>query len=441
MSHDQSADGHIARVDTDATMSMQSDKFTRRTSVVSNMIGSSLRKRLSKRQAKDDLHSTSPSSDEASSRGSTPSSEVAGANIIPPPPARDSTIRRVSPSDASINSYKSRTPAAVAPATVTRSYKAPATVGNSTISCEQYDYDYESDSGAAYSNTAPTTPGLEKADPVLIAGGNFHVLTGSRTRRTGKRNHSVELLPKDVISKTGEQLLGLTALPVMDRRTRSKERREERADSGSGEAGQAQKKEDEVVKPRGMPRAVTGSVRKLEVKSRTPSPGYEVEIEDADAGLTGPPELTQVIDFAERGMSLSLETTALPVRTHTSTSYSPEHSPEQTTSPSSHFSPPVRSSVKRRIGSTSTLEAGPMIVSPPPYDPGAQSYYQWISSIGSTSRPSEPWGWTKRWTCCSCEAHTIVEQSNCASLSCGHVRCGLMCKVIHGSGAPRQSLH
>ncbi|KAK5744988.1 hypothetical protein LTR17_001739 [Elasticomyces elasticus] len=439
MSHDQSADGHIACVDTDATMSIQSEEPMKRISVVSNMISSSLRKRLSKRQAKDDLRSPSPSSDEASSRGSTPSSENAGANSIPPPPARDSTIRRVSPSDASINSYKSRTPAAVAPATVTRSYKAPAISGISTPSIEQYDYDYESDSGAAYSNTAPTTPGLEKADPVLIAGGNFHLLTGSRTRPTGKRNHSVELLPKDIISKTGEQLLGLTALPVMDRRTRSKERREERADSGSGEAGQVQ--ENEVVKPRGMPRAVTGTVRKLDVKSRSPSPGYEIEIEDADTGLTGPPELTQVIDFAERGKLLSLETTALPVRTHTSTSYSPEHSPEQTTSPNSHFSLPVRSTTKRRIGSTPPSEAGPLVVSPPPYDPGAQSYYQWISSIGMTSRPSEPWGWTKRWTCCSCEAHTIVEQSNCASLSCGHVRCELMCKVVHGSGAARQSLH
>ncbi|KAK5687116.1 hypothetical protein LTS10_001253 [Elasticomyces elasticus] len=411
-----------------------------------NMISSSLRKRLSKRQAKDDLRSPSPSSDEASSRGSTPSSEIAGANTIPLPPARDSTIRRVSPSDANINSYRSRTPAAVAPATVTRSYKAPATSGVSIPSIEQYDYDYESDSGAAYSNTAPTTPGLEKADPVLIAGGNFHLLTGSRTRPTGKCNHSVELLPKDVISRTGEQLLGLTALPVMDRRTGSKERREERADSGSGEAGQVQEKENEGVKPRGMPRAVTGTVRKLEVKSRSPSPGYEVEIENTRAELMsntfpGPSDLTQVIDFAEHGKSLSLETSSLPVRTHTSTSYSPEHSPEQTTSPNSHLSLPVRSSVKRRVGSTSPFEAGPMVVSPPPYDPAAQSYYQWITSIGTTSRPSEPWGWTKRWTCCSCEAHTIVEQTNCASLSCGHVRCGLMCKVIHGSGAPRQSLH
>lgn len=56
----------------------------------------------------------------------------------------------------------------------------------------------------------------------------------------------------------------------------------------------------------------------------------------------------------------------------------------------------------------------------------------WASPLGSTSRPALPWTWCKRWTCCRCAGGTIVEQSVCSKLSCGHKRCGARCVVFEG---------
>ena len=53
----------------------------------------------------------------------------------------------------------------------------------------------------------------------------------------------------------------------------------------------------------------------------------------------------------------------------------------------------------------------------------------WCSPLSGTSRPSYPWLWSKRWTCCRCSATTIVEQPVCARLTCGHHRCGKQCKL------------
>lgn len=53
----------------------------------------------------------------------------------------------------------------------------------------------------------------------------------------------------------------------------------------------------------------------------------------------------------------------------------------------------------------------------------------WCSPLSGTSRPSYPWLWCKRWTCCRCSATTIVEQQVCARLTCGHHRCGKQCTL------------
>lgn len=57
----------------------------------------------------------------------------------------------------------------------------------------------------------------------------------------------------------------------------------------------------------------------------------------------------------------------------------------------------------------------------------------WASPLSGTSRPESPWLWCKRWTCCVCQASTIVEQHVCARLTCGHQRCGNQCKVARNS--------
>ena len=58
--------------------------------------------------------------------------------------------------------------------------------------------------------------------------------------------------------------------------------------------------------------------------------------------------------------------------------------------------------------------------------------YRWNSHLRTTSRPEHPWGWMKKWTCCSCSAITMVEQRDCARLTCGHVRCGDGCRLYRG---------
>ena len=56
----------------------------------------------------------------------------------------------------------------------------------------------------------------------------------------------------------------------------------------------------------------------------------------------------------------------------------------------------------------------------------------WASPLSASSRPALPWTWCKRWTCCRCAAGTIVEQSVCSKLACGHHRCGGRCVVKEG---------
>jgi len=66
--------------------------------------------------------------------------------------------------------------------------------------------------------------------------------------------------------------------------------------------------------------------------------------------------------------------------------------------------------------------------------------YVWTSKQSSTSRPSEPWGWMKMWTCCQCShldpfragepAQTMIEQKVCSRLLCGHERCHLGCTTL-----------
>jgi hypothetical protein len=55
----------------------------------------------------------------------------------------------------------------------------------------------------------------------------------------------------------------------------------------------------------------------------------------------------------------------------------------------------------------------------------------WASPQRDTSRPIWSWYLTKRWICCKCSAHTIVEQRVCARLTCGHHVCGDQCKMIN----------
>lgn len=100
--------------------------------------------------------------------------------------------------------------------------------------------------------------------------------------------------------------------------------------------------------------------------------------------------------------------------------------------------PPRGATMKERLAFARTrppsppLDAESMMVAvrPPMFDPQKGYCHQWISDLPSTSRPDRAWEWPKRWTCCRCDATTIVEQRVCASLECGHYRCPNDCRMI-----------
>lgn len=99
--------------------------------------------------------------------------------------------------------------------------------------------------------------------------------------------------------------------------------------------------------------------------------------------------------------------------------------------------PPRDASMKDRLAFARARVPSPPLddeskmvaVRPPMYDI-SKGLCQWVSDLPSTSRPDRVWEWPKRWTCCRCEATTIVEQKICSSLECSHYRCPNDCRMI-----------
>ncbi|CZT25695.1 uncharacterized protein RCC_11364 [Ramularia collo-cygni] len=99
--------------------------------------------------------------------------------------------------------------------------------------------------------------------------------------------------------------------------------------------------------------------------------------------------------------------------------------------------PPRHATMKERLEFARSRAPSPPIddesqkvaIRPPMYD-STKGLHQWTSTLPSTSRPDMEWEWPRRWTCCRCEATTIVEQKVCSHLDCGHYRCPLDCQMI-----------
>ncbi|KAK1820711.1 hypothetical protein LTR12_004875 [Friedmanniomyces endolithicus] len=414
------------------------------------MVGSSLRKRLTKRQARDDLRSPNTSGGEASSNSnsgtSTPSSDhgspIAFGDLSgtpPPPPTRgDSSVRGASPLRSIMHRYKLRTPAAVAPQVMTGKQQSQSTnETNSDAGISEEDDDDPAPS-ASDPNTEPTTTIHENVQTLQISGEDRASLTASTTRPTGKRNKSAETIP-NAITKAGGQLLGIKLDDK--RRTRSQERTQQRVDSG---AGVQEAEVVEYTKPQGMPKGLT--IRKKSAASRTPSLQVdgttEQEVDNASTS-TSPttsqnfsrPRLQttqQLINFCRNSASPPDGSLVYPSPDHAPASaqddlaMSPCHpDPLHSTSANFNFQLPPP---------TTPNESTSVRVDPPRYDPTLLPAYQWTSYSDSTSRPENPWSATKRWTCCYCHAVTIVEQGNCARLGCSHVRCAKGCVVARGHG-------
>lgn len=99
--------------------------------------------------------------------------------------------------------------------------------------------------------------------------------------------------------------------------------------------------------------------------------------------------------------------------------------------------PPKGATMKERLAFARARAPSPPLdegakkvaIRPPQFDI-SKGLHQWISDLPSTSRPDRYWEWPKRWTCCRCEATTIVEQKVCANLECSHYRCPSDCRMI-----------
>ncbi|TKA50023.1 hypothetical protein B0A55_13227, partial [Friedmanniomyces simplex] len=225
----------------------------------------------------------------------------------------------------------------------------------------------------------------------------------------------------------------------------------------------------ELIKPRGMPRGLT--IRKLSEPSRTPSLKVEDKTEQkaeitptstststSTSPATSPnfsrPRLqaTQhLINLCRNSASPPDESTVYPSPDDAPASRAPDEDPtispchsfrpspelrhHQLASPHFTFQIPSNSNNNNNNNKSHIRDPPSIRVDPPRYDPTLLPAYQWADqhhSSAASSRPELPWSWTKRWTCCYCHAQTIVEQGDCASLECGHVRCAGGCAVIRG---------
>ena len=109
----------------------------------------------------------------------------------------------------------------------------------------------------------------------------------------------------------------------------------------------------------------------------------------------------------------------------------PSSSDAMTTLPAD-YETPYDDSPTKSIDFDISSAPSDVVVNVPDYNPMVFPDYQWTSCFRSTSRPEHPWGWLRKWKCCQCGALTMVEQHECARISCGHYRCDDGCGLKRG---------
>ncbi|KAI6890985.1 hypothetical protein KC334_g14373 [Hortaea werneckii] len=401
---------------------------------------SSAFRRLTRRQAQDQIMDADSDSDShASSTKAVVETPFASQPLTPashpdlsntPPPGR-STIRRVSPSTESINRYKMRAPVAVGPA-VTMSDSRPS---------------YGTEKEAASSDELDQAPSVMDADlseresPDSFSDGDFEHISIAEARDAGKqRKTDLEMAPVSV-SMRGLDLEGGSSEQSSEqsRVTRSQSRRKERADSAA--AGLISDNTDTGKQITSKTRAAAGNeapedlqLRKSSNRShplgskksehRRPSASLDTS---ANSPSWLPNEESPHTSSAHSQRSESVS----PSGDLRQAADDPGPAKEPTTSPPHSTTSKIRELVSRRYTRADTVS--PLVVLPPRYDPTALPALQFCSRLPSTSRPKNPWGWARRWTCCRCKGQTVVEQECCAKIDCGHKRCRSNCKLIQHS--------
>ena len=301
-----------------------------------------------------------------------------------PPPDRklrsssEKTSRNVSTSQSLIDRYKNRVGKASVKTSLTsvgstqdgETYK----VGKNTIFGENFD-DEASPIQADWVN-APGTLNNEKEVPQTT-----RVYKGVEFEMMGKKGEAAQA-PVATGHEDGF---------VFERRTtRSQTRREQRADSHDANLASKYPNQSEKLVPSKLTINKNGGYEMARTPSPRASPGSAVR---SLSQLTPTPSNSprQLPDIPRQLSTRRTDRSkdAIPL-----SRLSP--SPDPITG-MPMFNLSIRSKASDSPTSNDKLSATPVI--PPPFDPNVANGYQWASPLGSTSRPSEPWGRLKTWTC------------------------------------------
>ena len=384
-------------------------------------MASTFRKRLTKRSGTVDLKKTNDAdSDKSTSSGSmnTPEASDGDATLtVPPlPVAKDPATTRSSPSKSLFHRYSARAKEAREVPTISTDVTPPKESkinadSRHTALTEHFD---EKSPTSPDEVNEPATSTDELPQTVRTVDGVDYIMVGGK--QSDMTNEDLERPNASDISRRSSLESSSSLLPR--RSTRSQTRRQERIDSHVSAMGGTSDVKDFATKKRGsldLPRPLSIRLKDHDQSTpRTPSPNASV-IKGSATPYNSP------------GV-------ASPAVTHNTepTPPKPTDSPDPLLGPSPPPSPPRRtaSEAEESLRSYLNTKSEGVIVHPPTYNPEQNVMLQWASQFSGTSRPTAPWLWCKRWTCCCCGAQTIVEQKECARLTCGHMRCGASCKLI-----------
>lgn len=370
-------------------------------------------------------------------------------NSTPPPPnhlmlPKTPDKAREPPSTSLLERYKERAPIAKAPVMPTPS--EVLTMARSKIPAFSGDFD-DIKKGLPLTPTPsrseiPTATAPIKSTIRTVSGVDFQMVNAAQdsAELSLSRTSTAEPARAEVGGNENDSLQG-------QRRylTRSQSKKEERSDSTVGDIG------SETLKAHSDAAVIADDAGDVKIEnedkeaqpaeSETP-PARKVVKKKPSETSTPTKTKPKTSRFSRLSSSKSKKEDKPPSPTlPTPTSHTTETSNSSSSSSSSSVEFILESSTAQ-VGPAHNYQANsdaieplpttrvilPVVAFPDQVLPGML----WASSLSATSRPALPWTWCKRWTCCRCAAGTIVEQSVCSKLACGHRRCGSRCVVSEG---------
>nr|OQO20032.1 hypothetical protein B0A51_13694 [Rachicladosporium sp. CCFEE 5018] len=355
----------------------------------------------------------------------------------PPPPQQlvmpqQPEAVRTSPSKSLLARYKNRSPILRIPSLVMPPKQSPSPPGKATAFTEEFgEVNRTISLDDAVSPTADVPSASQPA--LTIDGVQFDMISGSGS--TDRRSRSAEPPSQRTSSvDSGDD----TTSGYKRRATRSQTRRQERIDSyassiesgitktekkGSGEAEKSvsayprplairkvnaaiddgvlkrKKSEDELAAPEPMVRAHSTMVLRPEAKGELPR--SNPQLPDGDANVDTGAMFTVGNDKLKKDNADDDDDDSDSDGDSSSSSLSLTGDASQALTA---FPSPCSLITPLRV-TRATVR-----LFPPIHNSEQPPALQWISALSASSRPHAPWEWCKRWTCCKCEGHTIVEQ-------------------------------